>query len=64
MSYYDWCIIKMMSMIFQCKSNILLINIYIYIYIYILEKKINMRDDTPNQINAATWLEFPVDSVM
>ena len=37
---------------------------YIYIYIFFLEKKINMRDDTPNQINAATWLEFPVDSVM
>ena len=56
----------MMSMMFQCKSNILLIKIYIYVYIYIffLEKKINMRDDTPNQINAATWLEFPVDSVM
>ena len=58
----------MMSMMFQCKSNsILLIKIYICIYIYIyifLEKKINMRDDTPNQINAATWLEFPVDSVM
>ena len=51
-------------MMFQCKSNILLIKIYICIFFFFWEKKINMRDDTPNQINAATWLEFPVDSVM